>query len=159
MSSNQQRPQTTISKIKSIYTPKTRLTLTFHQNSPYTKQSFKEECDINTIMSRYQSTGVLPELNTTAPQYLDVSAGIEFQQAMEYVAGAQTLFQELPSSIRNQFDNDPAAFLDFCGQEKNRPELAAMGLLKLEIAEAILNPQPPQTNVPTAPEIVPEKPA
>jgi len=88
-------------------------------------------------MARYQSTGELPVINQSAPQYLDVSAAADFQTSMEFVAGAQTLFQEMPSAIRNRFGNDPREFLDFCSQEKNRPELAEMGLLKEQTPQLI----------------------
>jgi len=114
---------------QTAYGKKNRVSLTFPENSRWTKQSFKDECDINNVMARYLSTGEMPVLNQQAPQYLDVS-GIEYQSAMEFVAGAQTLFQELPSHVRNRFQNDPGAFLDFCSNEKNREEMAEMGLLR-----------------------------
>jgi len=132
-------------KFKSNYSPKQRVALTFPENSPWTKQEFKEECDINTIMNQYMATGQLPSINENYPQYLDVT-GIEFQESMEFIAGAQSMFHELPSAIRNRFQNDPAQFLDFCSQEKNRPELAEMGLLKAQINQPIPSPQPLQTN-------------
>ncbi|AXH77820.1 MAG: internal scaffolding protein [Microviridae sp.] len=144
MSSNPKHKKpisTTQPLILSNYSPKKRYQITFNKDSKYTKQSFKEECDINTIMARYQSTGQIPVINQTAPQYLDVSAGADFQSSMEFVAGAQTLFQEMPSSIRNRFGNDPREFLDFCSQEKNRPELAEMGLLKEQMPQLIPTPQ------------------
>lgn len=142
MSSNRTRPISTSQPlIQSNYSPKKRYQITFQTNSPHTKQSFKDECDINTIMSRYQSTGQIPNLNECAPQYLDVS-GIEFQESMEFVAGAKSLFQEMPSAIRNRFGNSPAEFLDFCSHEKNRPELAEMGLLKPQMPELIPTHQP-----------------
>lgn len=94
-----------------------------------TKQSFKDECDINRIMARYQSTGELPNLNNVEPQYLDCSE-FDFQNHQNFIAGAFSMFNELPSGIRSRFENDPGKFLDFCSQEKNRPELAEMGLLR-----------------------------
>lgn len=113
-----------------------------------TRQEFKDEADINVIMRRYQSTGELPQLNLSAPQYLDVS-GIDFQEQMNFVAGAKTMFMELPSSIRSRFNHDPASFVAFCGDESNRSELARMGLLSPEATRAILSPPAPAT--PSAP--------
>jgi len=133
--------------ILSTYSPKSRFTISFPENSPHTKQEFREECDINTIMKRYELTGELPNIAQAAPQYLDVSSASQFQESMEFVAGAKTLFGEMPSSIRNRFDNDPYQFLDFCSQEKNRPELAEMGLLNVKPPQPIPTPQPlPQTS-------------
>jgi len=115
-------------EIKSEFSPKLKVAITFPSTSRWTKQSFKDECDINTIMRRYQSSGEIPNINQQAPQYLDAT-GFDYQEAMQFVAGAQSLFMDLPSEIRNRFNNDPAAFLDFTSQEKNRPEMAEMGLL------------------------------
>lgn len=131
---------------KSAYSQKPKISqITFPENSRWTKQSFKDECDINTIMGRYMRTGEMPMINLSYPQYLDVS-GADFQSHMQFIAGAQTMFNELPSDVRNRFQNDPAAFLDFCSNEKNRPEMAAMGLLSLEATQAILNPTPAENN-------------
>jgi phage internal scaffolding protein len=101
-------------------------------------------------MSRYIATGELPNIAERAPQYLDVT-GIEFQASMDFIAGANTLFHEMPSNIRNRFENSPALFLDFCSQEKNRPELAEMGLLKAIVPPVIPNPTPVQNISPTPP--------
>lgn len=96
-----------------------------------TKQQFKEECDINNIISRFLKTGVLNFTSKNAPRYGDVTA-IEYQDAMLKVAQARTLFAELPAAIRSRFDNEPAQFLAFVQDEKNRDEALAMGLLKSE---------------------------
>lgn len=103
--------------------------ISFPENSPVTKQEFADECNINILMSRYQTTGEMPNINEVAPQYIDVS-GIEFQDSMNFVAGAQSLFNQLPSTVRTRFHNDPSRFLDFCSNENNREEMAQMGLLK-----------------------------
>lgn len=113
------------------YQTKNQISLSFPENSPHTRQEFKDECDINNIMAQYMNTGEFFHLNETAPQYMDCS-GEDFRAAMDYVAGAFSMFEELPSKIRTQFSNDPAEFLEFCSHEKNRPELAEMGLLSPE---------------------------
>lgn len=140
-----ENPQTAI--FRAAYQPRLRVSLSFPENSRWTKQSEKDACDINQIMNRYMATGELPNIAERAPQYLDVT-GLEFQGAMDFIAGANTLFHEMPSAIRNRFENDPALFLDFCSQEKNRPELAEMGLLKPIVAPVIPNPIPVQNLTP-----------
>jgi len=147
MSSNPNNPRPVIesTNFKSNYSQKTRVQLTFPENSRWTKQSFKDECDINRIMARYQDTGQLPNVNEMPAQYLDATA-FDYQMHMQFIAGAQSMFEELPSALRNRFQNDPGEFLDFCSNEKNRPELAEMGLLRPEIAQPIPTPQPIKTN-------------
>lgn len=101
--------------------------LTFPTDSSVTKQSFGPECDINTIMARYQSTGEMPVINQVAPQYLELDQ-TDFQQAMEVVAGAQSLFAELPSALRTRFNNNPGEFLAFTTNPDNIPEMKKLGM-------------------------------
>lgn len=137
---------------QSNYSQKTRLQLTFPENSPYTKQEFKDEADINILMSQYMATGELPNINQAAPQYLDVT-GADFTESMNFIAGANTLFHELPSGVRNRFGNDTAAFLDFMSNPNNRQEMAEMGLLRPVTPEPIPYPD---SGIPTALTSAPE---
>lgn len=142
----QRTPQST--PFRDAYSVKSRLAITFPPTGR-TVQSFKEECDINTIMNRYNSTGELPNLNSVDPQYLDCTA-MDFQAHQNIIAGAQTLFNELPSALRSRFENDPGQFLDFVSNENNRQELAEMGLLRPNAPQSIpapqLTPQTPQNS-------------
>ncbi|QCQ85105.1 internal scaffolding protein [Blackfly microvirus SF02] len=127
-------------RFKSAYSPKNQIKLEFPIQSPYTRQEYKQECDINHIMAQYEHTGLLPHINEAAPQYMDCT-GQDFRQHMDYIAGAFSLFEELPSRIRDKFGNDPAEFLDFCSHDKNRPELAEMGLLSPDAMQRMAPPQ------------------
>lgn len=134
------------SPFHSAYSPRRSVRVSIDPASDMTKQSFRDECDINVIMSRYQTTGILPQTrNALDAQYADVS-GIDYQAAQNLVAGAKSMFMELPSSVRSRFDNDPGLFLAFTHDPKNREEMAKMGLLTPEAARSILNPQPLQNN-------------
>lgn len=139
---------------KSAYSEKIRVVKDFPENSRWTKQSFKDECDINTIMGRYMRTGEMPMLNVSYPQYMDCT-GVDFEAHMQFIAGAQSMFNDLPSDIRNRFKNDPAAFLDFVSNEKNRPELAEMGLLSADAMRSIAEAQKASSVAPSAPAAAP----
>jgi len=115
-------------EIISAYGNKKRVSIRFPEDSPYTKQSHRDECDVNKIMARYLATGEIPNINEAAPQYLDAT-GFDYQEAMEYIAGAKSLFGELPAIVRERFKNDPGLFLDFVQDEKNAPEMREMGLM------------------------------
>lgn len=93
-----------------------------------TRQEFKEECDINVILARYQASGEIDFLNKHAPQYMDTT-GADFQQAMETVANAASAFADLPSKVRDRFGNDPSKLLDFVHDDKNRAEAIELGLI------------------------------
>ncbi|QXP08198.1 MAG: internal scaffolding protein [Arizlama microvirus] len=113
--------------IRDYYTPRTRSGISFAAVGR-TKQEFAQECDINNIMSRYLKTGIIDHVRDSHPQFLDASP-IEFQEAMELVAQASTLFEELPSSIRNRFENDATKLLEFVHDPSNIAESVAMGFL------------------------------
>lgn len=113
-------------KIISAYEPKHQLQIHF-SGQGRTKQSFKDECDINVIIRRFLKTGQLDLAQRLEPRYGDAT-GIEFQAALQKVAAARTLFAELPAALRARFDNDPAKLLHFVHDEKNREEGIELGL-------------------------------
>lgn len=115
-------------KILSAYSPKKRVQVQF-EGKGRTKQSFKDECDINNIIARFLRTGVMDFTQKNEPRYSDVT-GIEFDQAMRVVAHARTMFEELPAKIRAEFENDPAAFLDFVQDPANREACEELGLMR-----------------------------
>lgn len=114
-----------------------------------TKQSFKDECDINVIIRRFLRTGVMDFTARNEPRYGDCT-GMEYTQAMQTVAAAKSLFNELPAALRARFDNEPALFLDFVQDDKNRDEARELGLLKPEEA-----PKPAPASPPAAPTAAP----
>lgn len=95
-----------------------------------TKQSFVKECDINSIMSRYEKDGVLVHFNRFQGNYGAFSDAPAFHDAMNKVLSAESMFMSLPASIRSRFGNDPAQFITFATNEANKDELRKLGLLK-----------------------------
>lgn len=110
----------------SAYSPKRKIRITFPAEGR-TKQSFKQECDINTIMSRYLKTGLLEHVRQDIAQFIDVT-GADFMEAQNLVAGANSMFHSLPSHIRTKFDNNPAEFLKFMENPANAQEAISLGL-------------------------------
>lgn len=106
-----------------------------------TKQAFRDDCDINNIMRRYEKTGVLPDIIKTNPQYGDFSEASDYQTALNTVMKAQEQFSALPSKVRERFANDPENFLAFVSDASNKEEMAKMGLLAPAAAAAILAPK------------------
>lgn len=92
------------------------------------KQSFKEECDVNTIMSRFKRTGSLEHVAPSLGAYRDVSEAVGYQEALHIVMAAEQAFMNLPAKIRKRFDNDPREFLEFCEDSENLEELRELGL-------------------------------
>lgn len=95
-----------------------------------TKQSFKDEADINVIMRRYEASGILPGSERMADaRYMDVT-GADFEAAMIVVASAKTAFAEMPAKLRDRFGNDPAELLAFLENPKNLEEARELGLVE-----------------------------
>jgi phage internal scaffolding protein len=93
-----------------------------------TKQSFKDEVNINKIMTKYKQTGFLNPALIKQADYMDVD-GMTFQDAMNIVISAQDQFDSLPADLRKQFNNSPSQFLDFVKDEKNIDQMVEMGLI------------------------------
>lgn len=101
----------------------------FFEGKSRAKQSFKDECNINNIMAKYQNTGLLEHLNTSSPRYGDFSSVASYQQSLNAVIAAQDAFEALPSAIRKRFANDPAQLLRFIEDDANREEAVRLGLI------------------------------
>ena len=102
-----------------------------------TKQSFRDECDINNILRKFNVTGQLPA-GSVQPQYGDFSGITDYQSALNAVMEAQDSFLALPAKIRSRFDNDPALFVEFASDEANKDEMKALGLLREETVQAVV---------------------
>jgi phage internal scaffolding protein len=113
-----------------------------------TKQSFRDECDINHILRQFNVTGQLP-VGSVQPQYGDFSGITDYQSALNAVMAAQDSFLQLPAKVRAKFDNDPALFVEFASDEANRDEMKALGLLHEETVQAVVtSPSEPVSGEP-----------
>jgi len=93
-----------------------------------TKQSFKDEADINNILKKYVETGVIPSSIKENPLYGDFSSVPSYQEAQHIVANAQLQFDGLPSKVRREFNNNPEEFLAYATDPKNADKLVEFGL-------------------------------
>ncbi|QCQ84907.1 internal scaffolding protein [Blackfly microvirus SF02] len=115
-----------------------------------TRQEFAEECDINTIMARYEAGGAISHVNRAQPVYLDTTLYPGLQASMDAFREASLAFAALPASVRKEFDNDPQQFVDFALDEKNIDRMRDWGLAEAApppdspIRVVVENPAPPQ---------------
>lgn len=114
-----------------------------------TKQAFKSECDIQNILAQYTKTGILPHTAPVPPQFADLPS-LTLLEAMTVVQDAETIFEGLPSKLRQRF-RSPAELLGFLENPSNLDEAVFLGLIEAdppsppEIASmAIL--EPPETS-------------
>lgn len=102
-----------------------------------TRQSMKDECDINRIVARYAQSGMVTHVARNSPQYVDVSEIVDFRSSLEYVRTVQEFFMKLPAKARARFQNDAAVYLDFMSNADNKAEAVALGLVAPEPAAAV----------------------
>lgn len=98
-----------------------------------TQQHFKDECDINRIMARYQETGVLIDPMTGTrrePMFGEFDSEFDLREAMDKINAAYEQFSQLPSRIRDRFDNSPAKLMDFLRDSENYDEAVKLGLVR-----------------------------
>lgn len=118
-----------------------------------TKQSFRDETDVNLIVKRFTVTGEIPQV--TAPTFQSFGDIFDYQSALNAVIEARDSFMAMPAEVRARFGNDPQQFVEFCSDGSNRDEAVKMGLvmpvvvppeappLKVEVVERPKSPVPP----------------
>lgn len=94
-----------------------------------TQQNMRDQCDINQIMARYHKTGLLDHVNRFQGNYGEFADAPSYHEGLNKMLAAEAMFMTLPASIRETFDNDPGAFLEFALDEKNEEDMRSMGLL------------------------------
>jgi len=129
--------------IRSAYGEKQKVTIT--TLDARTEQCHREECDINKIIAKYDRTGVLNHVNDFEARYEDLT-GLDYQTMLNTVANANSMFEGLPSEIRNQFDNEPQKFISFMDDENNNNAMYEMGLKQRPISEQIGSESDPISN-------------
>lgn len=128
-----------------------RLSITF-EGKGRTKQSMRDECDINKLMEKFRKTGTQPPQNHFPAQYGDFSNVDDYQTAVNQVHDALDAFSELPSNIRNRFQNDPKLLIEFMSEPGNLEEAIELGLApKPEPKPKPPAPAPPVVETPPAP--------
>jgi len=103
------------------------------------KQSFKEECDINSIIKKFGVSAKLP-MNLRPVVTQDFVETFDFLSAQNAVLAARKSFESLPAKVRMRFNNDAASFVNFCSDSKNIEELRALGLAN-PVKESIITPK------------------
>lgn len=93
-----------------------------------TRQEFAEECDINTLMARYEAGGAISHVNKAQPVYMDVTAFPDLREALDYMSAASMAFNALPAKVRREFDHDAQKFVDYAQNSENIERMREWGL-------------------------------
>lgn len=125
--------------------------LDFKNDRGLTKQSQKDDADINVITRRYEKTGVLPDLIRAEPRYGDFTDVPSYQASLHIVAHAEEQFAALDAHTRARFQNDPAKFLEFATNPASLDEMVKMGLATAKVENPTPSPAEPAPVAPGAP--------
>lgn len=118
-----------------------------HSDKVMTKQADALASDINHIVDRYVTHGVLPPPVGSPPRYGDYGSGLDYHTAMVAVRQAQAQFEALPAQVRDFCANDPGRFLDQVMDPEGHAELLELGLDPGFVPAIVSEPE-----VPPAPE-------
>lgn len=120
-----------------------------------TKQSHKDECDINIIVRRFLAGEEITHVNRAAAQglYTDLPDSIDLQASLELVRQAEAGFMALPAHVRAQFDNSPLLFVDHVNRAQAGDQAAQANLVEWGVATDNRPPPPP----PKSPEELPQE--
>lgn len=123
------RPEVNVPRIRSAYDgSRVRVRLICTEGEDRTRQEFKDECDINVLMARYERTGILPQGREISTTYADVSAW-DFADSMQKIATVKGIFSQLDARTRARFENNPEIMLEFIADPANIAEAVKMGLI------------------------------
>lgn len=119
------------------------------EDESLTQQQFKDECDIDCILRRYDQTGVLvdPLSERRLAQFGDFSNLPSFSEYQNRLAEVSEYFMSLPPEIRSNFANDLGTFIDTIGNPDNESKLVELGILVKDSAEPSESPVTPSDPV------------
>lgn len=102
------------------------------EDESLTQQQFKDECDIDCILRRYDQTGVLvdPLSERRLAQFGDFSNLPSFSEYQNRLAEVSEYFMSLPPDIRSNFANDVGTFIEAIGNPANESKLIELGILE-----------------------------
>jgi len=93
-----------------------------------TEQHHKDACNVNNIIRRFETSGVLDHLNPY-PQQFGYASSQTFDEAARMVTAANQTFESFPSAVRQHFGNNTAAFLDALEDPLQQEALQDLGLI------------------------------
>ncbi len=123
---------------------------TFNDEPSKTIQSDKNKADIQKILQRHQTIGLVDHLNQAEAQFMDVGAYDDFADVMRIAKSAELEFMQLPSKMREIFDHDVTKWLDSAHDEEKRDALIEAGYLEAPEVPEVPETAPVEPVVPAA---------
>lgn len=97
-----------------------------------TQVQFQEESEINTILRSHDRNQHIQSIHRGNALYSDFSNVTDFTEALEMIKDANKEFMNIPSDIREKFQNDAGKFYQYASNPDNHEGLVELGLAKKE---------------------------
>jgi hypothetical protein len=110
-----------------------------------TQQHFQEETEINNILRSHDRNGIISHIHKGQAIYGDFSDITDLQDALDKLKKANNEFMNVPSEIREKFQNDAGKFYTFASNPDNLDEMVKMGLANKPIESDAM---PSETAIP-----------
>lgn len=104
-----------------------RRVATVNKSKTKANQASVNDTHINNILRKYDKTGLVTHISKHEAKYADVPA-TDFQTMSDQVAMVNSMFEELPATERNKFNNDPAQWLFAVQDPESRKQYYDEGL-------------------------------
>jgi len=108
-----------------------------HSGEARTKQSMRDEVDINRIVGRARRVQAVTHLARGVPSYMDVSDVGDYKGALDMIRSMDAYFERLPAKLRAEFRNDPALFLDEMETDDGRAKLERAGIIPARVVPVV----------------------
>lgn len=96
-------------------------------NDGVTKQSFKDQCDINKILKKAEVSGGLSHvMKYDKAVYGEFDGEFDLLTAHERIAKAETIFNDLPAEVRREFQHNALEFVKFAADPANNDRLVEL---------------------------------
>lgn len=128
-------------QIKTRYTHKkakpTSFSKTDNSSVSKTQQHFREDCNINSIIKKYNTSGLLTDpavVPTRQPMTGDMTGVVDFHTMQNKMIEMRQYFKSIPAIIRKRFGNDPDQLLAWINNPDNKSEAIELGLLPRDLS-------------------------
>lgn len=93
------------------------------------EQSYAKDVDVNRLLEPAMKKGLLRHVAKFEGEYDDIPAA-DFQAAQFIVAKGKSMFEALPSRMRERFNGNPAEFMEFVQDPANEGWLREHGIIE-----------------------------
>lgn len=84
---------------------------TINDDVDMAQQQYKDSCDVNKIMEKYEKTGQITHLAKTQGRYANLGEPQDLMEAIIIKERADKAFETLPAKIKAMANHDPVQFI------------------------------------------------